>query len=92
MRRLPDADLLLEILSGPGADRPWSRPDARYDPWTGFFKDPDGEYVDRRGSEVENPPLRRFLPERRLWADRFGGLWNRYGIQVGTDPSLRIAA
>jgi hypothetical protein len=91
VRRLPDADLLLELIAGPGADRLWDRPDARYDPWTGYFKDPEGRYLDRKGSEVPNPPRRRFLAERKLWVDTFGDLWNRHGVQVGSDPSLRTA-
>ena len=91
VRRLPEADLLLELLSGRGVDRLWERPDAVYDPWTGYFKDPAGRYWTRERTVVPHPPRRRYLRERGVWVDMFGDLWDRRGTHVGTDASLRTA-
>jgi hypothetical protein len=91
VRRSTEADLLLDLLTGRGVDRLWERPGAVYDPWTGYFKDPQGRYWTRERTVVPNPPRRRYLPDRGVWADTFGDLWDRRGTHVGNDPSLRTA-
>ena len=52
VRRLPDAPLAVELLEGPGADRPLDRPDARFDPESGYYRDPAGRFWDLSGAEV----------------------------------------
>jgi hypothetical protein len=91
VRRLPDAGLTLELLEGPGADRLYERPDARYDPETGFFKDAQGAYYDAAGQPVENPPKRRYITAENLWLDAYGDFWDARGNLVRSDPSLRTA-
>jgi hypothetical protein len=91
VRRVQTVNLLLELVSGRGVDRLWERPDAVYDPWTGYFKDPSGQYWTRERNVVSNPPRRRYLTDRRLWVDAFGDLWDSRGTHVGNDPSLRTS-
>jgi hypothetical protein len=53
VRRLSDVPLAVELLEGPGADRPLERPDARFDPETGYYRDPSGRFWDLTGAEVQ---------------------------------------
>jgi hypothetical protein len=48
----------VQLLSGPGIDRPLEHPDARYDPETGDYRDPSGHYWDLWGNPIESPPVR----------------------------------
>lgn len=52
VRRLSDVPLAVELVEGPGADRPLDRPDARFDPETGYYRDPSGRFWDLTGAEV----------------------------------------
>lgn len=47
-----------KLLSGPGIDRPLEHPDARFDPTTGYYRDPSGAYWDLWGNPIESPPPR----------------------------------
>ena len=92
IRRAPDTEFVYDLLSGPGADAPWSHPDARYDPWTGYYKDAAGRYWDRRaGNQFVAPLRRRYLPKQHVWVDAYGDLWNAHGDKVGNRPDLRTA-
>jgi hypothetical protein len=81
----------MKLVHGPGVDRPLGYPDARYDPATGYYKDPTGAFWDIYGSSVTNPPKRRYLVRRHLWVDAYGDLWTATGRHAGTDRSLRTA-
>jgi hypothetical protein len=90
-RKVPDVPLVAELLHGPGVDRPWNQPTAHYDPWTGYFKDPQGRYWAWAGQQIAEPPRRRYLAKERLWVDAFGDLWNARGEHLGNRPDLRTA-
>lgn len=47
------------LVSGPGVDRPYNHPDARYDPSTGYYRDASGHYWDVYGDAIPNPPKRK---------------------------------
>jgi hypothetical protein len=87
----PVAPLTVELLRGPGVDRPWNQPNARYDAWTGYFKDRYGQYWAWEGQQVISPPRRRYLAREHLWVDAFGDLWNVKGQHKGNRPELRTA-
>ena len=91
VRRLTDTDLAVELLEGPGADRPYDRSDAHYDPETGYFEDPAGRYWDRTGAQVANPPRRRYIPHSGLWLDANGDLWDARGNLVTSKLELQTA-
>lgn len=80
-----------KLLTGPGVDRPFGHPDARYDPATGYYRDPAGAYFDLSGSPVADPPRRRYVARLRAWADAYGDLWDAHGRHVGNDPAYRTA-
>jgi hypothetical protein len=90
-RKLPGTDLGLELLGGPGADRLWDRPNAVYDPATGYYKNPQGLYYNRLNEPQFPKTRRRYLPAKRLWLDRFGDMWDRWGNLVEHHPELRQA-
>jgi len=46
------------LLAGPGIDRPYNHPDARYDSRTGYYRDSSGHYWDLYGDAIQNPPPR----------------------------------
>jgi hypothetical protein len=79
------------LIRGPGIDRPFEHPDARYDPWSGYYKDATGRFWDLFGGEVAHPPKRRYIAKRKLWADSYGDLWTASGRHVGNDPAYRTA-
>jgi hypothetical protein len=86
LHRLDDAGVGIgvgRLVSGPGVDRPIGHPDAPYDPWTGYYKDPAGRYWDLAGNAIVNPAKRRYLARRRLWVDAYGDLWSATGRHVG---------
>jgi hypothetical protein len=87
----PVAKLVVRLLHGPGVDTPWNQPDARYDVWTGYFKDPAGHYWAWEGQEITAPARRRYLAKEHLWVDAYGDLWTAKGKHVGTRPELRTA-
>jgi hypothetical protein len=91
VRRVEGAGLAVELLEGPGADSLYLRPEARYDPETGYFKNPEGRYFDAAGNAVENPPKRRYVAGEGLWLDAYGDFWDARGNLVRSDPSLRTA-
>lgn len=76
---------VLRLLRGAGVDRPYSHPHARYDPWTGFYKQGD-RYFDLYGNATTKPPpRRRYLAKQHVWEDANGRLWNAKGVQVRSD-------
>src|SRR5205814_6134524 len=85
----PVAPVTAELVHGGGVDTLFSHPDASYDPWTGYYKDPEGRYWSSNGSEVLNPQRRRYLPKDHLWVDDYGDLWTADGRHVGNRPDLR---
>jgi hypothetical protein len=90
-RPLAGTDLGLELLGGPGADRLWARPDAVYDPATGYFRSSQGLYYNRLNEPQFPKTRRRYLPAKGLWLDRFGDMWDRWGNLVEHHPELRQA-
>lgn len=80
---------VVELVAGPGVDRPYDHPDAPYDAETGYFKDPAGRYFDVLGNPVSSPPKRRYVDG--LWLDAYGDFWNERGELVRSDPTLRTA-
>ncbi len=91
LRRAAGTQLIYDLLSGPGVDSPWSHPEARYDPWTGYYKDSAGRYWDRTGNQIPAPARRRYLAKEHVWVDAYGDLWNAHGDKVGNRPDLRTA-
>jgi Dolichyl-phosphate-mannose-protein mannosyltransferase len=91
VRRVAGTQLVYELVHGPGADVLWQRPDARYDPATGYFKDAAGQYWDAHDQPVSSPPRRRYLVAEHVWVDAYGDLWDALGHHVGTRPDLRTA-
>jgi hypothetical protein len=87
----PVAPLVVRLLSGPGVDKPWNQPNAKYDVWTGYFIDRYKHYWAWEGQQVFNPPRRRYLAREHLWVDAFGDLWNAKGKHMGNRPDLRTA-
>jgi dolichyl-phosphate-mannose-protein mannosyltransferase len=76
---------VVRLLRGDGVDRPYAHPLARYDPWTGFYKQ-GNQYFDLYGNETtESPPRRRYLGKQNLWEDSNGRLWNEQGARVRPD-------
>jgi hypothetical protein len=76
---------VVRLLHGDGVDRPYAHPLARYDPWTGFYKQ-GKQFFDLYGNEATKPPpRRRYFAKRHLWGDASGRLWNAQGIQVTPD-------
>jgi hypothetical protein len=92
VRPVPGTYLVYELVRGPGADTLWQRPDARYDPWTGYYKDAAGRYWDAHDDPVPSPARRRYLEREHVWVDAYGDLWNAQGRHVGKRPDLRIAS
>ena len=86
--RRPDVGLgVLRLVHGEGVDRPYGHPLARYDPWTGFYKQ-GRHYFDLYGTEAQRAPTRRrFLPREHLWQGANGDLWNARGVRVKSKPS-----
>jgi len=82
---------LFKLVAGEGVDRPYGHPEARYDPWTGYYKDRASRYYDLFGNEVESPARRRYFPKLRLWLDAYGDFWNENGKLVMSRPELRTA-
>jgi hypothetical protein len=70
------------LIHGQGVDIPIGHPDARYDPETGYFRDPSGQYWDTTGGGIVNPARRTYVPALNLWRDRFGDYWNAQGGRV----------
>jgi hypothetical protein len=91
LRPVPGVPLLADVVHGAGADTPFDHPDAPYDPWTGYFRDPQGASWDRKGQPVAAPPRRRYLADQQVWVDAYGDLWNAQGDRVGSRPDLRTA-
>jgi hypothetical protein len=86
----PDSDMgALQLLSGPGVDRPSYPSESSYDPWTGFFKDAAGHYYDFWGQDVGQPTRRKYVADLGLWLDAFGDFWNAQGKLVMSKPELR---
>jgi Dolichyl-phosphate-mannose-protein mannosyltransferase len=76
---------VVRLLHGDGVDRPYAHPLARYDPWTGFYKQ-GKQFFDLYGNKATKPPpRRRYFAKRHLWEDASGRLWNAQGIQVTPD-------
>jgi hypothetical protein len=78
------------LLSGPGVDRPFGHPDARYDPATGYYRDAAG-YWNLFGEAIVHPARRRYVAKLGLWADAYGDLWTATGRRVRNDPAYRTA-
>jgi hypothetical protein len=47
-----------KLVSGPGVDVPLEHSNAKYDPQTGFYKDPSGAFWDLWGNPIVKPPKR----------------------------------
>jgi hypothetical protein len=73
---------VLRLVHGPGVDEPIGHPDARYDPWTGYFKDASGSFYTLAGQTVVNPPRRTYIPRLHLWRDAYGDYWDANGRHV----------
>jgi hypothetical protein len=91
VRRVPGSALVYQLIHGPGADALWQRPDAHYDPWTGYYKDAAGQYWNALDQPIQSPPQRRYLDREHLWVDAYGDLWDADGRSVGNRPDLRTA-
>jgi hypothetical protein len=91
VRRVPGSALVYQLVHGPGADALWERPDARYDPWTGYYKDAAGQYWNALDQPIQSPPRRRYLEREHVWVDAYGDLWDADGRKVGSRPDLRTA-
>jgi hypothetical protein len=70
------------LIHGQGVDSPIGHADSRYDPETGYFKDPGGHYWDAKGGAVVKPLRRTYVASLKLWRDRFGDYWNAQGKRV----------
>lgn len=81
--------VLLKLVAGEGVDRPYGHPEARYDPWTGYYKDRARRYYDLFGNEVERPARRRYIAKLGLWLDAYGDFWDAKGTLVMSRPELR---
>ena len=91
VRRVPGSALVYQLIHGPGADALWQRPDAHYDPWTGYYKDAAGQYWNASDQPIQSPPQRRYLDREHVWVDAYGDLWDADGRNVGSRPDLRTA-
>jgi hypothetical protein len=91
VRRVPGSALVYQLVHGPGADVLWQRPDAHYDPWTGYYKDAAGQYWNAFDQPIQSPPRRRYLDREHVWVDAYGDLWDADGTNVGNRPDLRTA-
>lgn len=86
----PTGVAVLELLHGEGVDRPFRYPDARYDPWTGYYES-EGHHYDFAGNEISDPARRKYDGKLGLWFDAYGDFWNAKGELVMSKPELRTA-